>query len=303
MGACANTDSGQWPIGRLLNWTTDHLKHHGVEDARLASEVLRAHAAGCRRIDLYARFDQTLERGKLDRFRGWVRSAAAREPVAYLVGEKEFFSLAFRVTRDVLIPRPETEVLVESVLDHCAKAGLSQPQLLDVGTGSGCIAVTVLTQLQGARVVATDVSPAALEVARSNAERHGVSDGLTLVAADCLSLSDDVVPAGRFDLLVSNPPYVSAEGVADLDATVRDYEPAVALTDGEDGLSFYRAVATDAPNLLSSNGAVIVEVGDGQAASVLETVEQTGKFVHCETRLDRVVGQERVMKFLRSGDS
>jgi release factor glutamine methyltransferase len=298
MASSGEPGGTEWTIGRLLNWTTSYLASHGVDEARLASEVLLAHAATCRRIDLYARFDQSLDGATLDRFRDSVRRAAAREPIAYVVGEKEFFSLPFRVTPDVLVPRPETEVLVEGVLDHCAATGLVAPRILDLGTGSGCIAVSVLTQLAAATAVATDVSATALDVACSNAERHGVADRIVFVEADGLALPEAVVPEPGFDVLVSNPPYVSADSMGKLDATVRDHEPRVALTDGRDGLSFYRAIATDAPRLLTAAAVVMVEVADGQAAAVIEAVEATGRLVHRETRADRVVGQDRVLVFL-----
>lgn len=257
-----------------------------------------AHAAECRRIDLYARFDQPLNEGHLSRFRDWVRRAAAHEPIGYLVEEKEFFSLPFRVTPDVLIPRPETEVLVECAIDHCLKMGLDEPRLLDLGTGSGCIAIALLVQLPGARAVATDISAAALEVARINAERHHVSDRLKFVEADGLALAGDAVPEDGFDLLLSNPPYVAASAVPQLDACIREYEPAVALSDGGDGLSFYRQIAAEGPNLLTEKGVVIVEGGDGQAATVISTMEGAGGLTHEQTRSDRVVGQERVLKFM-----
>src|SRR3990172_8828927 len=164
MNAPATVDEIPWSIGRLLSWTSDYFGRLQVVDARLASEVLLAHAAQCRRIDLYARFDSILEPERVECFRGWVRRASAHEPIAYLVGQKEFFSLSFKVTPDVLIPRAETETLVECVLDHCDKAGLAQPRLLDLGTGSGCLAIAALTHLPEATAVATDVSPAALDV-------------------------------------------------------------------------------------------------------------------------------------------
>ncbi|MGB2985139.1 MAG: peptide chain release factor N(5)-glutamine methyltransferase [Phycisphaerae bacterium] len=300
MSAERETNASEWTIGRLLKWTSDYLARHQVEDARLASEVLLAHAAGCRRINLYTRFDEVLDEARLSRFREWVRRAARREPIAYLVEEKEFFSLPFRVTRDVLIPRPETELLVECVIDHCTKAGLTHPHLLDLGTGSGCIAVTLLVQLKGASAVATDVSSAALEVAGSNAERHGVLDRLTLVEADRLAVPRDVVPDGGFDVVVSNPPYVAADAMDGLDMTVRDYEPSIALSDGQDGLTFYRSMATDAPGLLAPKGVVVVEVGDGQAAAAVEIIETAGGLAHRRTRRDRVVGAQRVLMFSRA---
>lgn len=288
----------EWTIGSLLKWTSEYLSKHGVAEARLSAEVLLAHAAQCRRIDLYARFEKSLDERHLPRFRDWVRRAASHEPIGYLVEEKEFFSLPFRVTQDVLIPRPETEVLVECALDHCLKAGLDQPRLLDLGTGSGCIAIALLVQLPGAQAVATDISAAALEVARVNAERHHVSDRLRLIEADGLALPADVVPEDGFELLLSNPPYVSANAVTKLDACIRDYEPAVALSDGGDGLSFYRQIAREGTALIAPNGVVLVEIGDGQAAKVIDTMQEPGLLRHEQTRKDRVVGQERVLKFV-----
>lgn len=296
--ASASCDGqAEWTIGRLLKWTHGYLARHDVDEARLAAEVLLSRAAKCRRIDLYTRFDEPLGEAALDRFREWARRAAAKEPIAYLVEEKEFFSLSFRVTRDVLIPRPETELLVERVLDHCEKVGLSQPRLLDLGTGSGCVVVAVLSQLDGAGAVATDVSPAALEIARFNAKRHSVLDRLALVEADRLMLPEQVVPDGGFNVLMSNPPYVPADTMGGLDAAVRDHEPTAALTDGGDGLSFYRSVAADAPRMLAPEGAVFVEVGDGRAATVIATVEETGMLVHLKTWKDQVTGHERVLMF------
>ena len=300
MSAQLDSQAADWTIGRLLHWTSEYLARHGVDEARLSAEVLLAHAAKCRRIDLYARFERLVDEPRLAQFREWVRRAAAREPIGYLVGEKEFYSLPLRVTPDVLIPRPETEAVVECAVDACTSAGLAEPRLLDLGTGSGCIVVALLVQLPGARAVATDISAAALEIARFNAERHGVMDRLELVEADRLALPRDVVPGRGFDLLVSNPPYVAADTLDQLDASIREYEPSLALSDGADGLSFYRSVASDAAGLLAPGGLVIVEVGDGQAAAVIRTVEESGQFAHRQTRKDRVVGQERVLMFALS---
>ena len=222
MTSAAQTSESEWTVGRLLAWTCDYLTRHGVPDARLAAEVLLAHAAECRRIDLYARFEQIPAAEKIDRFRELVRRAAAHEPVAYLVGEKEFFSRPFRVTPDVLIPRPETETLVEATLDQWRKAGADQPRFLDVGAGSGCIAVTLLAEVAAATAVASDVAAAALEVARLNAERHRVADRLTLVTADRLDLPAAAVPPDGFDAVVSNPPYIGSADIERLDAAVRE---------------------------------------------------------------------------------
>ncbi len=297
MSAEATTNGEAWTLARLLSWTTEFLAGRGVEEPRLAAEVLLARAAECRRIDLYARFEQTLEPEPLDAFRASVRRAAEHEPIAYLVGEKEFFSLAMTVTPDVLIPRPETERLVECVLDHCKQAGLTKPRLADIGTGSGCIVIAVLAHIEGATAVATDISAAALAVARANAERHGVLDRLTLAEADGLSLAESVVPDGGFDVLMSNPPYVAASETADLPPTVRDHEPRVALTDEADGLTFFRAIGSDAPALLAPDGCVLVEVGDGQADAAIQVVVASQGLRHVGTWKDRTVGQDRVLMF------
>jgi release factor glutamine methyltransferase len=197
----------------------------------------------------------------------------------------------------VLIPRSETETVVETVISHCSDAGIDRPQLLDLGTGSGCIAISLLVQLLGASAVGTDILPDALEVAKGNAERHGVLDRFIAVKADRLALPSEVVPEGGFDVLVSNPPYVAGNEVEGLDSTVRDYEPHKALSDGQDGLTFYRSIATDAPRLLAPHGVIVVEVGDGQAQVVIDTMVSDAFLVHRETHKDRVVGQERVLVF------
>lgn len=289
----------EWTIGRLLSWTTEFLAHKDIEDARLASEILLAHATDNRRIELYTRFDHVPDANAVARFRVLVQRAAAREPVAYLVGQKEFYSLPFTVTPDVLIPRPETETLVEVVIHRCETSNLEHPRLLDIGTGSGCIAVSLLTTLSGATVVASDISPAALDVAKENARRHGVLERATFVEADRLALPDGVVPDGGFDVIMSNPPYIARDEMDGVDATVREYEPHAALTDGSEGLTFYQSMAADAPTMLASDGVVVVEVADGKAQVVSETMCREDSFQPCGTWKDRVGGPDRVLMFTR----
>lgn len=293
-------DKATWTIGRLLRWTAEYFERQQLQDARLATEVLLASSLNCARIDLYARFDNVLDESQLASFRDSVRRAADNEPVAYIVQEKEFFSLPFRVTPDVLIPRPETEVLVECVLDHMTRRELVTPNILDLGTGSGCVAVAILHQCKHAVAVATDVSASAIELAKFNADRNGVLDRLTLAQADSLTIPSDIVPAGGFDVLVSNPPYVPAAEMKELAACVRDHEPKIALTDGLEGVSFYQRIAADGSALLKPDGVVIVEVGAGQADGVRDIFKRAGTFMHCETRRDAVVGADRVLKFARS---
>lgn len=287
-----------WTIGRLLSWTTEYLANHGVDEPRLATEVLLAHAAECSRIHLYTRFEEVLNGDRLGRFREWVKRAAQHEPIAYLVEEKEFYSLAFRVTPDVLIPRPETEALVEAVVDHGALPNLAGCRILELGTGSGCIVVALLKQLPAATAVATDVSSAALAVARANAERHGVQDRLRLLEADRLALPAG--EAGPFDVLVSNPPYVASETLATLHPTVRDFEPRIALTDGGDGLSFYHSIASEGRAWLTSAGVVFLEIADGAHAEVVAVMAAHGAFELVRSWKDRVTGRDRVVLFRRT---
>ncbi len=299
VGASANTNETEWTFSKLLSWTAQHLASRGVDEPRLAAEVLLAHANSCQRIDLYARFDKVPEEEELVRFRECVKRAGDHEPIAYLVGQKEFFSLSFRVTRDVLIPRPETETLVACVLDYC-KNSIQSPRILDVGTGSGCIAIAIQKHLADAQVFGSDCSTAALTVAGENAEKHGIAQSLTLCEADCLSLPSDI--ALGFDVIVSNPPYVAKSEFGELNPAVREFEPRIALTDEDDGVSFYRRIATESPDVLAPNGAVFVEIGAGQKESVVESFEGTRMFDHSGTWQDSVVGLDRVLMFSKRAE-
>ncbi len=297
MTSTSPTDAAPWTIARLLSWTTDYLSRAGVDEARLSAEILLAHSVGLARIALYAGFEKEPVPEQVATFRGLVKRAAAHEPIAYLVGEKEFFSLSFLVTPAVLIPRPETETLVEVAIDSCSARSLVAPRFFDLGTGSGCIAVSLLMQMAEATGVAGDLSAEAIEVAKQNGDRHGVSDRCTFVTVDRLDLPAEVMSGGGFDLILSNPPYVAKAAFGTLAANVRDYEPGMALTDGADGLTFYRLLGADAPGHLNEGGVLIVEVGAGQADDVVEVVTGGGRLVHKATVKDRVVGHDRVVVF------
>ncbi|MCP4250865.1 MAG: peptide chain release factor N(5)-glutamine methyltransferase [bacterium] len=286
-----------WTINRLLRWTTDYLARAGVDEPRLSAELLLAHALGCSKIDLYARFDHVPDDGQRTTLRELVRRAADHQPIAYLVGTKEFYSLAFEVTPDVLIPRPETEALVEQAITHCRRIEADPVHLLDLGTGSGCIALTVLSQVDKVRAVGSDVSAAALEVASRNARRHEVDGRLALAQADRLDLPADSVPAGGFHLIVSNPPYVADGQSESLPENVRRHEPGVALYAGSDGLSFYQTLHRDAPAVLQPGGTVLVEIGAGQAQAVQAIFEADDVFAHTGTWRDPADPHDRVMGF------
>ena len=253
--------------------TTDFLKKQGSDTPRLDTEILLAHVRGCKRIELYTRYDEVLSDDQRDRLRELVRRRAKSEPVAYLVGHREFFGLDFHVTPDVLIPRPDTETLVVELLD-AAKAH-AEPRIVDVGTGSGCIAIAATVNCPQARVTAIDVSEAALAVARQNAERHRVADRIRFLQGDLLAPLES---GEQFGLVVSNPPYVAEGEIDQLQAEVRLHEPRSALTAGTDGLDVIRRVISEAPLWLVSGGELLFEISPEQARPVRELLEQHGGY-------------------------
>jgi release factor glutamine methyltransferase len=259
-----------WTVGRLLQWTTDHFKKRGFETPRLDAEVLLAEARGCQRIELYTAFDQVPSDETLTAFRELVRRRAEGTPVAYLVGHKEFYSLSFRVTPDVLIPRPETEFLVIALLDLLKPRGHDQPAVIaDLGTGSGILAVTLAKHLPAARVTAVDISPAALEVAGANARQHGVSDRVDLLQSDLFT----AVPQDRhYDFVVSNPPYVASAEYEQLSPQVRNYEPRGALVAGPRGTEVIERIVPAAAGRLVPGGYLLVEISPMLDLAVQEIV-------------------------------
>jgi release factor glutamine methyltransferase len=269
--------SDEWTIGRLLAWTTDYLKRQGAESPRLDAEVLLAAVRGCRRIELYTAFDQTADVATREKFRELVRRRAEGTPVAYLVGRKEFYSLSFLVTPDVLIPRPETELLVVRLLDLAKERGTGgEPiSIADIGTGSGIIAVCAARSLPKARVIAIDVSPAAIAVARENAAAHGVAERIEWFESDLLS----GVPAERrFDFVASNPPYVSSAEFAKLPATVKDFEPHQALEAGPRGTEVIERLIPAAAERLLPGGWLLMEISPMIEPTVRTLLEAVAAF-------------------------
>ena len=251
-----------WTVGRLLTWTTDWLGTRGSDTPRLDAEVLLAHVRGCQRIMLYTAFDTVVDDDERGRFRALVKRRGDGEPVAYLVGAREFFSLPFTVTKDVLIPRPETEGLVVRTLDLGKPA--AAPRIVDVGTGSGAIAVAVAKRLPAATLAASDLSAAALAVARANADRHGVADRIEFVEADLLAHPR---LTGPWDVIVSNPPYVREDEFAALPRDVRDHEPRGALVAGPTGVELVTRLAAEAAERLAPGGWLLVEIGPSTVAA------------------------------------
>lgn len=286
-----------WSIARLLSWTTERFTANGIDSPRLAAELLLAKALDCKRIDLYTRFDESPSAENRAEFREMVRRAATHEPIAYLVGHKEFYSLDFQVGPGVLIPRPETELLVELVLRWCDENPRPRVDLLDVGTGSGCIVVTIAKRQPTVHAVATDVSQAALEIARKNAESHDVGDHIRFVAADMLDLPEDVVPDGGFDLVVANPPYIAEHERDALPDNVRKYEPAEALFAGVDGLDAYRRIGGKVRHFMRPGAMLLLEVACGKADAVEGILAEASSGLKAADRFKDLNGIDRALQF------
>ena len=266
-----------WTIGRLLNWTTKYLGDQGADSPRLDAEVLLAEARGCKRIELYTSFDEVAPENVRTSFRELVRRRAEGMPVAYLVGRREFYSLSFRVTPDVLIPRPETELLVVKLLDLSkAQEGRGDGlQIADVGTGSGIIAVIAAKHLPNGSFTAVDISAAALNVAEANAAEHGVADRIAFIQSDLFTS----VPCDlRYDFIASNPPYVASEEIQQLEPTVREYEPRLALEAGPGGTRVIEQLIPQAAERLKPGGWLLMEIGHQQGNKVQQLLSADGRF-------------------------
>ena len=252
-----------WTIGRILKWTEQYFKEKGIESPRLDAEVLLSHILGRERIYLYVHFDEPLEPAELARYREAIKQRVQRVPVAYIIGEKEFMGLTFKVTEDTLVPRPDTEILVQAAIERLRARG-DAPRFADIGTGTGAICLSVLHFLPKAQADTVDISPAARAVAEENAAALGASDRVTFHTGDLLAPL-----AGQcYDAILSNPPYIPDGDIAALAPEVRLKEPHTALAGGKDGLDFYRRLMADAPALLKDGGFLAVEVGIHQAAPV-----------------------------------
>jgi release factor glutamine methyltransferase len=304
--------SADWTIGKLIEWTRSFFEKKGIPQPRLEAEILLAHVLGIERIDLYMRYEQSADEAQRAAFRDLVRRRAEREPTRYLTGGCEFMSLAMKVTPACLIPRPETELLVEEVLRlagaprrpataaavEASSAQAPAPlSVIDLCTGCGCIAVSLAVNLPHARVTATDISAEALEVARINAEAHGVAERVTLLQGDLYEPLDaaDVQPA---DFLVANPPYVPEADWAGLEPEIREHEPRTALVSGPAGTEIVARILKGAPAYLRPGGWLLVEIGSeqggavaGQAAAVRGLTE--ARVVKDYAGLDRILMARR----------
>jgi len=261
-----------WTIQRILSWTQDYFKKQQVPEARLSAELLLAHILELKRVDLYLQFERILTSAELAKYRNFVQRRAKFEPVQYITGEQDFMGLTLRVSRDTLIPRPETELLVESALREIENISHTHPLILDVGTGCGAIAVSIAHLCKTCHITAIDNSEAALKVARENANRIGTPD-IEFVIADGLSFNP--AESVKYHIIVTNPPYISENDYKLLHPQVRDYEPAQALHAGALGIEFFQQFIPHSHKILHPDGILLMEIGYDQADKIKNILVQS----------------------------
>jgi release factor glutamine methyltransferase len=280
-------------LAEAINNAANLLSTAGITNARLDAEVLLSHIIVKDRVWLITHRDDVLDE-KLQRdFADMIQRRTRREPLQHIIGNQEFWGLVFKVSPDVLIPRPETEFIVEAALAIVQDRN-TLVRIIDLCTGSGCIAVSLAKELTAARVIATDVSEKALAVARENTRRHGVSEHIRFLLGDLFEPLEELDIRGQMDIIVSNPPYVQAGDLSTLQPEVRDYEPEMALISGPEGTEMAKRIIQRAPEYLKKNGALIMEMGLGQAKALTRMVEATGAYGYSELLKD-LAGIERVL--------
>ncbi|MBI5096414.1 MAG: peptide chain release factor N(5)-glutamine methyltransferase [Nitrospirae bacterium] len=311
-------------IAEALRWSREYLSHLEVPEPYMEGEYLLTHVLGCQRKDLLIHPGRVLTSDEMKRFSEVIERRGRREPPQYILGEVEFRGLLFKVNREVLIPRPETELLVEEAVNSVCSGdtilnlqeikygvpGIKDVTVLDLCTGSGCIAICIAKELKetiplfppllkgergGLKVYAVDISGRAIAIARKNAERHRVEEKITFLVGDLFNAIEPLGLEGKIDLIVSNPPYVSKEAMERLQPEIKGYEPVLALYGGEDGLDFYRRIIREAPRYLKQQGGLILEIGFNQARHVRNLFEKEKVFSGIEVKRD-LAGIERVIK-------
>ncbi len=277
----------------LLSEAVEELGAHGILNPRVDAEVLLAHALRTDRVGLYTRLNEPLLPGQMEAFRGLLHRRVRREPLQYITGVREFWSLEFKVDLRVLIPRPETEVVVETALRLLSQAASRKPPaaILDVGTGSGCIAIALAKELPQAEIWATDISADALAVAGENAWHHGVAERIRFRQGDLFA---PIVGEDGFALIVANPPYIARPELTALQPEVQDWEPSAALDGGPDGLDFYHRLLREGPTYLCPGGGLVMEIGHGQGTAVMHLAQEQRDLSDCHCVSD-YAGRERVI--------
>ncbi len=262
----------RWTVLSLIEWASAYLAVRGFDETRLHVELMLGHVLTLKRIQLYLQFDRPLTPQELAAFKLLFKRRLDHEPLQYILGETDFMGVTLSVGPGVLIPRPETELLVETALHHVNASGRETMHVLDVGTGSGCIAIGLAHQAPALTVQGIDISDDALTIAKKNLERYPDLH----VTFECADVRAAALPAGAFDLILANPPYIPPDEYAALEPEVRDHEPRAALTDDEDGLAFYRVLCARAPRLLRQGGVMMCEIGHGQADAVTSLAHAQG---------------------------
>ena len=306
-----NQTEPEWTIIKILQWTTSYFKSNGIDSPRATAEILLAHTLGLKRIDLYLRHDQPLNRSELDLFKSLIRKRTNKEPVSYIVGCKEFWSMELEVTQDVLIPRPETECLVEEALSGLTKQHPCNPnpdkrgkevygiiscrknaennlllpkRILEMGTGSGAVILAIASQKPGHLYFASDISIKAAGIANKNAKRLSFDNEISFFCGNWfLPLREK---DNFFDIIISNPPYIRKNDIGDLQPEINRFEPIEALDGGEDGLEHIRHIIEHAHQFLNNEGNLLLEIGHDQKDSVEKIIIETGKYKRAYFRKD-----------------
>lgn len=247
-----------------IRLSTEYLDKKKIDSPRINAELLLAHIIGCKRLDLYLAFDRPLTEPELNIYRGLIKRRASYEPLQYIIGTVEFYGLVFKVTPSVLIPRPETELLVENIIKELSDK--EQLNILEIGCGSGNIAISLAYHLKQAQIITTDISDAALNLAKENSQKLGVADRISFIRHNILT--DDLLRFSMFDLVVSNPPYVSLQSYSSLQKEIMDFEPRLAVTDESDGLTFYRIISEKVSGNIKKGGKLFFEISHGQCDDV-----------------------------------
>lgn len=281
-----------WCIKTLLETAADYLVEKGIENARLNAEVLLAHQLQVKRISLYLNFDQPLTEKEVSGYRHFIKRRIKREPLQYITGTQEFWSLAFKVNPHVLIPRPETEILVDQALTLAGSFHNAPLHILDLGTGSGIISVSMAKEVPESLILATDVSREALEVARENAQEHGVLDRITFLRGDLFEPLMSEKPV--FHLIASNPPYVCTHEIQGLFPEIALHEPRLALDGGKDGMHLLKKIIRQAPQFLHPGGWLLLEMSPYQVENALLTLAGTGVYQN-ETKIEDYSHRQRVV--------
>lgn len=284
--------SESWTILKTLQWTTDYFNRRDIPHGRVSAEILLAYCLRCERIELYLRYDQPLQDDELRLFKSLIQRRARREPDAYIIGYREFWSLSLQVTPAVLIPRPETECLVETALQHIPDQ--EAIQVLELGTGSGAISMALANERPHWQIRATDISGDALAIARENAHRLIPGGNLEFIEGSWFEPCSD--RTNFFDLIISNPPYIASNHLADLDPEIRQYEPMSALDGGIDGLACLSHIIQAAPDYLKPEGLLILEIGWDQGAAVDSLGRRFGAYQRFQVDKD-YSGLDRVAVF------